>query len=275
METLPQITDIHESLRHLFYADGEFDIRQADTVPALLPEGDALWIDQDTPRIEKSEAIGDNFFVIRIFDLHTGEQLNDGVKLGIEWWKQQMGDYDYAHFGRMFPNTYVVNEGHLFVSGGMWTTEDHPDEEGMGRFVSSFSVRAEEYRRRAEWLDYRADSVAAVQPAWARPDETWVDPDEGDTIEFVRTVGTVKIEQAFHVNGDNFTPDSDAEVRVIAGATDYGIFAGTEIMDVGMDLIRAGQILYGRGNVSVSIFEIVAKELGVSPGDVYLLGEQS
>ncbi|MCJ1708723.1 hypothetical protein [Microbacterium sp. VKM Ac-2923] len=273
MNNVPQTTDIHETLRHLFYADGAFDIRQADPAPALLPDGDALWIDQHEERYEKADAIGENFYVIRVYDLRTGEQLDAGKKLGNEWWAEQMGEFDYARFGR-FPNFYLVNEAHLFVSGGMWQTEDHPNAEGMARFVSTFSLRAEENRRIQEWLDYNSDAVNEVIPSWADVDETYVDPDDAETVQFMRTIGTVRIEQSFGVEDGTFTPDGAAEVQVVASTNDYGILVGENIMDVGMDLIRAGQILYGPGNVSVSIFEIVGRELGVSPGDVYQLGEK-
>ncbi|WP_270353255.1 hypothetical protein [Microbacterium testaceum] len=260
--TVPQTANIHESLRHLFYADGDFDIRQADPVPALLPDGDALWIDQHEERFEKADAIGDNFYVIRVYDLRTGEQLNAGVKLGNDWWAEQMGEFDYAHFGR-FPNFYLVNEAHLFVSGGMWMTEDHPDADGMARFTSTFSLRAWEGRRRQEWLDYHSDAIDAVRPSWADDDETWVDPDNGDIVEFARTIGTVKIEQSFGVDDGILTPVGHAEIRIITGATDFGVVSSEDAARVGVDMVAAAA-LFGE-YVTVSELRKTAVAAGVTP----------
>lgn len=255
---------IHESLRHLFDTSESFDIRNGGT-PALLPEGDPLWVDQDAERFEESEGIGDNFFVIRVFDLATGEQLNRGVKLGTDWWRQQMGEFAYARFGRMMPNTYVVSGGILFISGGLWVCQDHPNEDGIGRFVSAASVRDADNRRRAEWLDEHAEVLDAVRPIWAADEEVWLDMiDEGDpdSIEFYRTVGTVRIEQAADVTGDEITLIGDPEIRVMH--QDEPEFTPENAARIGVDLVAAAA-LFGE-YVTVSELRKSAIAAGVTPG---------
>ncbi len=239
---MTQATDIHESLRHLFEGVAGFDVR-ANANPAPLPEGDVLWIDQDETRVEAGTE-GDEFRVIRVFDLSTGEQVNAGASMGMAWWAEQMGDWPFQPFARFSPNTYVANGKYLFVSGGSWVRILETDE-----FVSWHSARARfKEASRAErdaWLAEHSAAVAQVLPTWADPALTWLDLMGGDvdSIEFRRDIGTVAIEQVFSVEEGAFAAIDAPEIRITIETRDIGTFDARQAARVSADLAAAAAIL--------------------------------
>lgn len=283
MNTVPQTTDIHESLRHLFYAAGDFDIRAADPVPAMLPEGDALWVDRDCVRVQRPDDL-DNFYVIRAYDLATGQQMfTDGAGTPAGWWPEQMGDFDYRRFGRAFPNCYLVNEGYLFVAGGLWLMDGEPNEDGTANYLawevtSALMDLASAHKELQEqWLSGHSEAVSKVRPDWADPDLTWVDVcGQGnraavDMIVFERTVGTVMIEQSVFVDGDTFRFEGKPVVRVTVPTEDHNAFALDEIAQIGTDLVAAAALL--GETITVSALNKTATDAGIPTGALLQMTE--
>jgi len=131
-------------------------------------------------------------------------------------------------------------------------------------------------RKQWRWLRDNAQAVAAARPAWADTELTWVDGYRGEVtmMIFERLIGTVKIEQTFEVDGAAITPMDPPVVRVEIETLDTNVVNHDDASSVGMDLIRAAQTINGPGDMSVTMIEIVAHALGVSPGDVYAVGEK-
>lgn len=275
MNTVPQTTDIHESVRRLFDAGTGFDIRE-DGKAKRLEDGDPLWIDQTTSRFEPETTTEDDFFVVRAFRLSNMEQVNPGKQMGVAWWREQMGEFDFEFFGRSFPNCYVTNGEYLFVSGGLWvrvgkTTEFHAWSRIRDERVARSRIE------RDEWIAEHAKAVAAVQPLWADPNETVLDIAAGevDSIEFRRELGEVVVEQMFEFQGaeaDRFTPLDEPMIRVIGFTADHNVFTADQAAHISVDMVAAAAMLGAYATVShvhdavtasgVS-YDVVLENLGV------------
>lgn len=154
-------------------------------------------------------------------------------------------------------------------------TPNHQEEGSvMGKVHHINPVR--EATQESDWLRENDARVAAAQPGWADKELTWVDfhMGEADMVVFERAIGTVRIEQSFSVSGDDIVAMGATLVRITAETPDTNTIAHDWASQVGVDLIRAGQAINGPGDLSVSMIEIVANALGVSPGDVYAVGEK-
>ena len=130
--------------------------------------------------------------------------------------------------------------------------------------------------QKEQWSRENAAAVASVRPGWAEAERTWVDGYGGsvDLLVFERSIGTVKIEQSFSVQGNAIVALDPPVVRIAIDALDTDAVNHDDAAQVGMDLIRAAQMINGAGDVPVTMIEIVAHALGVTPGDVFALGEK-
>ncbi|OZD48589.1 hypothetical protein CH252_18835 [Rhodococcus sp. 06-1477-1B] len=257
--SVPQTTDIHESLRHLLEGSESFDVRNSSSSLARLPEGDTHWIDQDEIRHERPDEMGPRFAVVRVWDLKTGERIFQGERPPVGWYPEQMGGwYDRLDwFARNHPNTYVVNGDYLFVSGGAWVITGMPNAEGEVEFTSLSSInagmKADGAREQSEWLAEHAEAVAAVQPAWADEKLTWVDilkldrddddDLEPDIMEFRRDVGAVVIEQSCAIDDGVFSLMGEPTIRITAVQDDHGVFSGGDAARIGVDMVAAAAML--------------------------------
>lgn len=131
-------------------------------------------------------------------------------------------------------------------------------------------------RKQWGWLRDNASAVAAARPAWADTELTWVDGYRGEVtmMIFERLIGTVKIEQTFDVDGAAIIPMDPPVVRMALDGLEANAVNHEDASQVGMDLIRAAQTINGPGDISVTMIEIVAKSLGVCPGDIFALGAE-
>ncbi|MEX8031705.1 hypothetical protein AB6V29_01570 [Microbacterium sp. 20-116] len=260
MNTVPQTIDIHDSLRELYFTDGEFDIREGYTGAVGLPEGDPHRVDQDETRsYKRGKDAYEGFAVVRAFDLRTGEE----VKGPEGWLEEQLGDWDAQSFWiRSLPNTYVVNGEHLFVSGGGWVITGMTNT-GELEFTAWSKLKAEiqeeeEDETREEWLGANAANIAAVQPAWADASLTWVDlvtvDDDGeitpDMMEFRRTVGGVSIEQSCAIDDGVFSLMGEPEIRITTVQDGHDGLPGGDAARIGVDMVAAAAMLGNYATVS-------------------------
>lgn len=274
--TVPQTTDIHETLRHLFGTPGEgdFHIRAADVIPAPLPEGDPLWIDQDDMVLQAEDKY-DNATLMRIVDLKSGASIHQEHTEPHQWMSDNHPEFNYLPYARKLPNTYVVTDEHLIVFGGLWQVRGEVTEDGYADWYSCPAENAKVAHLEAEWLAAHADAIAAAQPHWADSNFTEVDftdEYEPEAMMFSRRFGDVAIEQAYYVDGDNITPADVAQILIDNGIGRDGISVD-DASQVGVDLIRAAQAVYGPGEVSAGMFEIVANALVLEPVDLYALAK--
>ncbi|KQR88738.1 hypothetical protein [Microbacterium sp. Leaf179] len=271
MKTITQTAVIHESLRSLFDAPVNFNIR-GDGAPAPLPEGHPLWIDQNVHRVEPAEYTDATLYVIRIYDVLTGEPINLGIQMSVQWWMDQVGAFDFGAFGRHDSNAYVTNGRYLFVSGGGWGRLP-----GTDRFVSWASLRdsnvadeAAEHVVKGRWLASRANLIAEVRPAWADAQETYLDGygEHVESIVFVRKVGGASIEQWFTVDGDALSCDREGPRICLAGefCEEGGVFTVEQAATIGVDIIAAAAVL--GEHVTVSKLRKTAVTAGVGTGDL-------
>lgn len=272
---MTQTTDIHESLRHLFENVDGIDVGHGDATPRPLPEGDPLRVDLTEVRVvsraEAGESAMQPFYVVRVYDIATGEQINRGRSLGLPWWQEEFHGHDFARFGWEHPNTYLVNGRHLFVSGGSWGVSYVTDDEIHFRFTPPLEQEtANRAELRDRWLTANAEAVAAVQPAWADPELSWVEigwgPEaEPDSMEFSRKVGAVVIEQAADIDDGVLTLVGSPQIRVTE--QDYAMFEDVAVAArIGLDMIAAAAAL--GTDLTVSDVRNAATAAGVRPGDL-------
>ena len=141
---------------------------------------------------------------------------------------------------------------------------------------SLMEQRRKQERKQSRWLHYpaHAQAVAAVKPEWADDAFTEVtfDDDSGraESIVFSRRVGEVAIEQMAVVEDGRIFAAGEPQILVNHAIDQSGLSIGNAAT-VGVDLIKAAQILNGSGEVTASMFEIVANALGINPVDLYAL----
>lgn len=269
----PKTTDVHESLRHLFETSESFDVSKGGA-PRALPNGDALWIDQLESRFEPETMDQNDFFVIHVYRLADGKRVGEmtragrPVALGVTWWREQMGGYNFQIFGRAQPNTYITNGEHLFVSGGLFVrVGDTQEFRAWSRIRDERKAQAD--AKRDAWIAAHTEAVAAVQPLWATPGASVLEfaGAEVDAIEFRRELGQVAIVQMFEWDGCAFSSLDEPSVWVMGDGVDNGVYSADQAAHIGVDMAAAAHLL--GASATVTYLRAAATAAGMDTGALY------
>jgi hypothetical protein len=99
----------------------------------------------------------------------------------------------------------------------------------------------------SRWFAEHVESIAAVRPAWADPDLTWVDllrvdgeeDLDPDMVEFRRNVGSVAIEQSCFIDHGVLTLQGEPQIRVVNSTDDHNVFSIESAEEIAPDMYHA------------------------------------